>query len=108
MGIGATVMADELGSVGTAHGLPLPCMLFGANGTFAIMPASFDGRELGYFTTLEAKDRGREGWAEFGENGEVMKDLLADKFLKDADSQWPELVRQLCEKTPAKALKCWP
>jgi 2-polyprenyl-6-methoxyphenol hydroxylase-like FAD-dependent oxidoreductase len=110
MGIGATVMADELGSVGNEHGLSLPCMLFGANGTFAIMPASFDGRELGYFTTLEAGDRGRDGWAKLGENREEMKSMLADKFLKssNSDSQWPELVRQLCEKTPSGELRCWP
>lgn len=38
-------------------------MLFGANGSFAIMPASFDGKEVGYFATIEAEDRGREGWA---------------------------------------------
>ncbi|KNB18331.1 hypothetical protein FOXG_22191 [Fusarium oxysporum f. sp. lycopersici 4287] len=31
--------------------------MFGSNGSFAIMPSSFDGKEVEYFATLEAKDR---------------------------------------------------
>ncbi len=108
MGVGATIMADELGDLGSTHGLHLPCMLFGANGTFAIMPASFDGQELAYFTTLESEDRDRDGWTKLAGDGEEMKSMLAERFLKDADAQWPELVRQLCEKTPSSALTCRP
>jgi 2-polyprenyl-6-methoxyphenol hydroxylase-like FAD-dependent oxidoreductase len=61
MGVMGTVMAENLQSLASDHGLQLPSMLFRANGSFAIMPASFDGKEVGYFATIEAEGRGREG-----------------------------------------------
>jgi 2-polyprenyl-6-methoxyphenol hydroxylase-like FAD-dependent oxidoreductase len=47
MGVGARIMADTLGDLGSNHSFHLPCMFFGENGTFAVMPSNFDGKELG-------------------------------------------------------------
>ena len=61
MGVMGTAMAENLQSLKDDHGLQLPAMLFGASDSFAIMPASFNGEEVGYFATIEAQDRKREG-----------------------------------------------
>ena len=107
MGVMGTVMAEELASLDSDHGLQLPAMLFGASGSFAIMPANFGGEEVGYFATIEAADRGREGWATLEGNKEEMKKMLSERFLEEKSS-WPELVRELCRKTPAETLTSWP
>jgi 2-polyprenyl-6-methoxyphenol hydroxylase-like FAD-dependent oxidoreductase len=108
MGIMGTVKASELGDLVNEHGLRLPNMLFGANGSFAIMPSSFDGKEIGYFATIEADDRGREGWTKLAEDGNEMRSMLEDRFLRNPEHKWPELVRRLCEKTPTETLTTWP
>lgn len=95
MGVMGTVMAEKLPSLTAEHGLQLPSMLFDANGSFAIMPASFDGREVGYFATIEAADRGREGWARLEGDKDELKKMLNDQFL-DSTSSWPPFVQELC------------
>lgn len=107
MGVMGTVMADNLQSLTADHGLQLPSMLFGANGSFAIMPASFDGKEVGYFATIEAEDRGREGWAKLEEAKDELKKMLDDRFL-DTKSSWPPLVKELCQNAPPSTLTSWP
>jgi 2-polyprenyl-6-methoxyphenol hydroxylase-like FAD-dependent oxidoreductase len=107
MGVMGTVMAENLQNFASDHGLQLPSMLFGANGSFAIVPASFDGKEVGYFATIEAEDRGQEGWAKLEENKAELKKMLSDRFL-DAKSSWLSLVKELCEKTAVSILTSWP
>ncbi|KAF2105103.1 salicylate hydroxylase [Rhizodiscina lignyota] len=105
MGIMAQVDASELRDID--HGLQLPAMLFGEKGSFAIMPSSFDGKEIGYFATIEQQDRGRDGWAKLETDKDEMAQLLADRFTYNG-STWPEMVRALCEKTPKDTLTSWP
>lgn len=107
MGVMGAVMAENLQSLTAEHGLQLPPMLFGANGSFAIMPASFGGKEVGYFATIEAEDRGREGWAKLEGNKDELKKMLDDRFL-DPKASWPPSVKELCQKTPPSALTSWP
>jgi hypothetical protein len=66
-----------------------------------------NGKEVGYFATIEAEDRGREGWAKLEESKAELKKMLSDRFL-DAKSSWPPLVKELCEKTAVSALTSWP
>src|ERR1700722_11694659 len=94
MGVMGTVMAENLQNFASDHGLQLPSMLFGANGSFAIVPASFDGKEAGYFATIEAEDRGQEGWAKLEENKPELKKLLGDRFWGGKFS-WLPLGREL-------------
>jgi 2-polyprenyl-6-methoxyphenol hydroxylase-like FAD-dependent oxidoreductase len=89
------------------HNLFLPNMMFGASGSFAIMPASFDGTEIGYFATIEEKDRGREGWAKLENDKSELFQVLEDRFL-EPKFKWPPLVKELCEKTPKDSLTSWP
>ena len=51
MGVMGKVMEPELECLQQKTKPYLPAMLFGANGSFAIMPSSFDGKEIGYFAT---------------------------------------------------------
>ena len=103
-GISGTFKLSDLPNVDTS--LYLPCMLFGANGTFAIMPASADGDEVSYFATFELKDRGREEWAALDNDKKEMSRMLAERF--PPKSAWPELVRALCERAPPSTLTLWP
>jgi 2-polyprenyl-6-methoxyphenol hydroxylase-like FAD-dependent oxidoreductase len=106
IGVMGTVMAENLQSLTAEHGLQLPSMLFRANDSFAIMPASFDGKEVGYFAMIEAEDRGREGWAKLEGDKDELKKMLDDRFL-DVKASWPPLVKELCQKTPL-TLTSWP
>lgn len=106
-GVMGTAIAENLQSLKDDHDLQLPAVLFGASGSLAITPASFNAEEVGYFATIEAQDRGREGWAKLeSDKGELQK-MLTDRFLS-AKSSWPGLVKELCEKTPASTLTSWP
>jgi 2-polyprenyl-6-methoxyphenol hydroxylase-like FAD-dependent oxidoreductase len=107
MGVMGTVMADDLMKAPQDYQIHLPCMLFGASGSFAIMPASPDGREIGYFATIEAKDRGKEGWQQLESEKDELKSMLSDRFLAN-NLHWPLLVRELCGKTALDTLTSWP
>jgi 2-polyprenyl-6-methoxyphenol hydroxylase-like FAD-dependent oxidoreductase len=106
MDVMGTVLAENLWSLTDDHGLQLPSMLFGPSGSFAIMPASFGGEAIGYFATIEAEHRGREGWAKLETDKDELKEMLSSRF-QDANYSWPELVKELCEKTPASTLTSW-
>ncbi|MCJ1394007.1 hypothetical protein MMC18_006884 [Xylographa bjoerkii] len=105
MGVMATVMADQLKDINMD--LHLPCMIFGASGSFAIMPSSFTGDEVGYFATIEATDRSRAGWTALENNKQEMVNMLAERFLTSG-TKWPKLVQALCERTPPETLTSWP
>jgi 2-polyprenyl-6-methoxyphenol hydroxylase-like FAD-dependent oxidoreductase len=108
MGIGGSLHSDQLDpKIASSHELQLPCMMFGAKGTFAIMPSSHDGQTLGFFTTVEVTDRNRDSWTALGKNPEEMVGILRKRFL-DGELQWPALVQQLCENKPTASLSCWP
>ena len=105
MGVMGTVMASEL--EGISHPFKLPSMMFGAKGSFAIMPASYTGDEVGYFATIEAADRSREDWDALGRNKQELSQMLGGRFLGE-DSKWPELVQAIVRKTPPETLTNWP
>ncbi|KAK9427796.1 hypothetical protein V1505DRAFT_395789 [Lipomyces doorenjongii] len=107
MGVMGAVMAEDLKTLGEKHGLDLPCMVFGEKGSFAIMPSNFGGNELGYFATLEAEDRGREGWVKLENNQQELKEMLNEKFLP-RENGFPSLVKELVEKTATETLTSWP
>jgi 2-polyprenyl-6-methoxyphenol hydroxylase-like FAD-dependent oxidoreductase len=110
MGIMGTVDEADLDAMHVAQKqkLPTPCMLFGATGSFAIMPSNFSGSEVGYFATIqEPADRGREGWNALGRDTAQLKSMLADRFTFEG-AQYPPLVQELCRKTPTDTLTCWP
>ncbi|KAF4956886.1 hypothetical protein FGADI_3489 [Fusarium gaditjirri] len=107
MGVMGAVMETKLDSMHVASRPPLPAMMFGASGSFAIMPCSFDGQVVGYFATLEMKDRSRDEWYQLYQNKTELHQLLADRFTSP-DSPWPAVVQELCQKTPNDALTSWP
>lgn len=107
MGVMGCVDKSNLHSLKDGHGLHLPNMLFGSNGSFAIMPASFNGNEIGYFATIEEQDKGREGWAHLENDKAALHKILDDRFLPE-EYAWPELVKELCQKTPEDTLTSWP
>ena len=105
MGIMGDVPASEVDHID--HGFGLPAMLFGDSGSFAIMPCTYSGDEVGYFATIEAKDRSREEWEAFGHDKQELKRMLNERFVSE-QSKWPEFVQALNKKTPAETLTCWP
>lgn len=104
MGVMGTVMASEL--EGLSHP-DLPAMLFGATGSFAIMPASYSGDEVGYFATIEANDRSQEEWDKLGHDKNALQKMMMTRYV-GSNSKWPPYVQALIEKTSAGSLTSWP
>ncbi|KAG4277777.1 hypothetical protein FPRO04_07020 [Fusarium proliferatum] len=107
MGIMGSTMEAELTSMHAESHPSLPSMMFGANGSFAIMPSSFDGKNIGYFATIEAEDRSQEEWSQLYQNKSELHQWLTGRFASSS-SRWPSLVQELCEKTPQDTLTSWP
>ncbi|KAK7447295.1 hypothetical protein CaCOL14_011692 [Colletotrichum acutatum] len=86
-GISGTYKLSDLPDVDTdTH---YPCMLFGGNGSFAVMPASADGDEVSYFATFEVEERPREEWAALDADKETLAKMIKERF--PIDSSWPEV-----------------
>ena len=105
MGVMGTVMASEL--EGISHSFNLPAMLFGDSGAFAIMPATYSGNEVGYFSTIEAKNRSREEWDALGHDKAELKRMLTKRFTFEG-THWSPFVQALCNKTAQDNLTSWP
>lgn len=88
--------------------IKLPTFLFGASGSFAIMPASFNGNDIGYFATMEAEDRDRHGWAELEKNKDEQKKMLMDRFVDGKSTHWNALVQELVKRSALEDLSSWP
>ena len=82
----------------------LPNQFFGRTGFIALMPSSFDGREIGFFSTMEFPERTRNEWEKLFNQPEEIRDILTSRF----DESWPAVIQCLCKDTPSKALASWP
>ncbi|KAK5991440.1 FAD-dependent monooxygenase nodY2-like protein [Cladobotryum mycophilum] len=107
MGIGGLLMESELESLQKDTRPYFPTIMYGANGSFAVMPVSFDGKQLGYFSTIEAEDRSREDWDALYKDKQKLKQMLHDRFL-DPKAHWPDFVQEMCEKTPLDSFASYP
>ncbi|KAK6428560.1 hypothetical protein LTR95_015294 [Oleoguttula sp. CCFEE 5521] len=104
VGIMGYVTSGELS--GVERTLELPAMLFGDTGSFAIMPSSYDGTEVGYFASIELEDRSRAEWSTLGQDKQGLRKILAERFMPP--HRYPELVQALVEMTPLETLSLWP
>ena len=85
--------------------LRLPNMFFGRSGFMAVLPSSFDGEEVAFFSTMEFKERSRKEWEELSNNPEEIRDILKSRFV---GTQWPDLVKNICRDVSAESLAAWP
>ena len=102
-GISGHVTKDQLPEI--AHNTPLPAMIFGRRGFFALMPFDRTGNEIGYFATLHMPDRSREEWDAYGRDKAQMSAMLKETYCQ---GDWPEIVQAACNLTPAETLIHWP
>lgn len=105
-GISGTFKMSDLADV-DLKGLHLPCFLFGATGSFAIMPATNAGEGISYFATFEVPEKSKEEWAAFDADKENLSEMLKERFLTSS-SRWPPIVKALCERAPPASLTNWP
>lgn len=94
---------DRLG--GAMDGQQLPCMYVGKNGTFSILPNSYDGGEIGYFITTDVPDRGPENWALLEKDKGAIVDIITEVI---EEKSWPKFVRDLVEATSLEMFRTWP
>lgn len=94
---------DRMG--GSMDGMHLPLMYFGKNGTFSILPNSYDGKEIGYFITTDVPDRGPENWALLEKDKEAIKQIFDEVIEEKA---WPQCVRDLLRTTSLEDFRTWP
>lgn len=94
---------DKLG--GSIDGMQLPCMYVGKNGTFSILPNSYDGGEIGYFITTDVPDRGPEKWALLEKDKEAIVDIINEVI---EEKSWPKFVGDLVKTTNLAEFRTWP
>jgi 2-polyprenyl-6-methoxyphenol hydroxylase-like FAD-dependent oxidoreductase len=105
MGVGGTVHRSRLSAL--RPDMSLPCLILGKDNSFAMMPATNDGSEIGFFATIEEEERSRDTWAELGSDKEYLSKVLKERHSAD-NTSWPEVVRQVCLEMPSESLTVWP
>lgn len=103
MGVMGVLDVKELQDVDRTWNIP--AMMFGGAASFAIIPSSYDGTDIGYFATVTAPDRSREEWDAFGNDKTQLHKMLEDAFAKPGI---PEYIQVLTRKTPKETLTNWP
>jgi 2-polyprenyl-6-methoxyphenol hydroxylase-like FAD-dependent oxidoreductase len=98
-----TVQKKNLGIV--EIDLELPCMLYGKGGSFTIMPASYDGEEIGFFATVEYPDQSIQEWTQLEKNKEKLRGVLDDLT---EEGIWPSSVKKLIAAVSPETLEIWP
>lgn len=102
LGITGIIGRDQLKM--SAKDYCLPNMFFGKSGFMAIMPSSFDGSEIGFFSTMEFDELTRSKWEELFTRPEEIQEILTQRF----DDRWPDLIRGICTDVPRETLASWP
>lgn len=105
MGVGGTVHRSRLSAL--RADMYLPCLILGKDNSFAMMPATKDGSEIGFFATIQEEERSRDAWTELGSDKEYLSKVLKERHSAD-NTSWPEVVRQVCLEMPSESLTVWP
>jgi 2-polyprenyl-6-methoxyphenol hydroxylase-like FAD-dependent oxidoreductase len=104
MGLGGPVATSKLRNV--TRQMPLPALIRGQNNSFALMPCSYTGDQVGIFATMEADDRSREEWAKFGADKQHLAKVFHDSHSKA--SEWPEIVKIAARAVEVDNMTLWP
>lgn len=104
MGVGGTIPRSSFPA--SAENMYLPALILGQNNSFAMMPTNPDGSLVGFFATIEEKDRPREEWTALGADRDYLHKILNDRHSKL--EEWPEVVVDVCQKAPLSSLMSWP
>ncbi|OAG37335.1 hypothetical protein AYO21_08412 [Fonsecaea monophora] len=88
----------------TWDGAKVPCMYFGKDGAFTILPSSYNGHEVGYFATLDVPDRGEE-WDRLETDKEQIGQIFEEVV---QDASWPTIVKDLLKATALPDFRSWP
>jgi len=99
------------GGDGTHAPFDYPCIFTGRNGNFGIFPADHAGDEIAFSTyfDIEEQGRGRAGWKALGEDKASLAAMVRERCCSDtAAGEWPDLVRDICEKVHESKMLAWP
>jgi 2-polyprenyl-6-methoxyphenol hydroxylase-like FAD-dependent oxidoreductase len=103
LGITGHISRDQLHE--SEHRYHLPNQFFGQSGFIAVMPASFDGEEVGFFSTLEYPCRSRAEWDELANRRDKIRDIFTERF---TIPPWPDLIKGICKEINPATLDSWP
>jgi 2-polyprenyl-6-methoxyphenol hydroxylase-like FAD-dependent oxidoreductase len=84
--------------------LPLPCVVPGPVGQFALVPADKEGKVISFFAWISGQERTREEWRRLGEDKRELRKIIRPY----ASEAYPDVVHGLVTETPADGLNCWP
>jgi 2-polyprenyl-6-methoxyphenol hydroxylase-like FAD-dependent oxidoreductase len=84
--------------------LPLPCVVPGPAGQFALVPGDMQGEVISFFAWISGEERTREEWRKLGEDKEELRKII----LPYASEAYPDIVHGLVTETPSDLLNCWP
>jgi len=84
---------------------PVPSMVLGPHGSFAIVPVDPAGNRRAFVTGTQLPDRSTEDWKAFKKDKDGLRALMAGSFGQD---NWPTAVRTLCRETLDNEILCWP
>ena len=82
----------------------LPNMFFGQSGFMAVLPSSFHGTEVGFFSTMEFPERTRAQWEELANRPNEIQEILSHRFT----ASWPDFIQGICEDVAPATLASWP
>ncbi|KAI9801674.1 MAG: hypothetical protein M1833_002356 [Piccolia ochrophora] len=103
MGISGLVSKSALPQ--TAHEIAMPCMMYGREGFFALMPTDPAGTDVSYFSTIHYPEKTREGWDALAHDTAQLSKMLHERHCQPS---WPAVVRAAIEATPPDTLVHWP
>ena len=83
---------------------PSTFIMFGPEGSFAVQPTDYEGKEVAYIASLALPDLGRKGWHKLPLDKKELHQLLVSTYCA---SGWPEEVEVLCRETAEEELKIW-
>jgi len=83
---------------------PLPCVIPGPAGQFALAPADEKGKAFTFFAWINGQERTSEEWRSLPKDKEELRNIIRPY---DSD-MYPDVVRALVTETPLDALGCWP
>ena len=84
--------------------VPLPNFVFGGKGFVAIMPSSYDGTIVDFFSTMPYPGRSREEWNELAADKTKVQRILQDRF----GNEWPEFVCDITKQYSKEGLSLMP
>ncbi|EHK50920.1 uncharacterized protein TrAtP1_009298 [Trichoderma atroviride] len=88
----------------SASQVPLPNFVFGSRGFVAIMPSSYEGDMVDFFSTMPYPARSREEWNELANDKTKIQEILQQRY----GNEWPHFICDMTKDYDKEGLSLLP